>query len=179
MGFHTKAQSFGMNFGDLNTLNTLTDARLNLTYIISDWADTMRYVSFYITTPGVYTADNENRIGIYTIDTTSGTCTLVASTVSDGNLWKASAGLVNVPLSSYYVMPPNTPHYIASVWNASATTTAPIIYGHSNTASSILQIGAVSGFRLTNSVSAQSTLPSTFNLSSTTQVSARFWYKLY
>jgi hypothetical protein len=76
-------------------------------------------------------------------------------------------------------MPPNTPHYIASVWNASATTTAPIIYGHSNTASSILQIGAVSGFRLTNSVSAQSTLPSTFNLSSTTQVSARFWYKLY
>jgi hypothetical protein len=104
-------------------------------------------------TAGNYTADNENRVGLYKVVGT--TYTLVASSPNNGDLWKASAGRLNVAFSTPYIADAGA-YYIAFLLNYSAKVTTPQLYGANaalSTGQPILMGGGetavnpISGFR--------------------------------
>ncbi len=67
---------------------TLTDARMELQAIWLPKAATLTGVKWWQAVAGVYTGDNNNKVGLYTYNG-SGTLTLVASSTNDANIWKA------------------------------------------------------------------------------------------
>ena len=85
-------------------------------------------VRFFQWTAGSYTADQNNRIGLYKLVGT--TYTLVASIANDANLWVNTSGsVVTKTFDTPYVAPANEQLYIGFLYNNSAQTTAPLIQG--------------------------------------------------
>lgn len=86
---------------------------------------TITGVGFYQSVQGNYTADNNNKIGLYTSDGT--TLTRVAQSANNGNLWKAAANTyVQEPFSATYEAEPGV-YFVAGLYNQSAQVTAPSI----------------------------------------------------
>lgn len=79
-------------------------------------------------TAGNYTADNENRIGLYKLVGT--TYTLVASIPDDANLWVATSNTeVIKTFTAPYTSAANEQLYLGFLYNNSAQTTAPLLQG--------------------------------------------------
>lgn len=109
----------------LASSQTFVDGRQYMMPIYLHKASTITGVKFLQTTQGNYTADNNNRIGLYTI--TTGILTLVASCANDGDLWKgATSSLVTKAFSASYSAIAGF-YYIGYLYNNSAQTTAPAI----------------------------------------------------
>ena len=90
-------------------------------------AQTITGVTWWQTVAGDYTADNYNGVGLYSINTSTGEITLVASSTDDGNIWKGAA-------NAYYSKAFSSPYsasvgkyMIAYLYNSSAQTTAPSV----------------------------------------------------
>lgn len=85
-------------------------------------------VRFFQFTAGSYTADQNNRIGLYKLVGT--TYTLVASIANDANLWvNSSNSVVTKTWTTPYTAAANEQLYVAFLYNNSAQTTAPLIQG--------------------------------------------------
>ena len=109
-----KAQSLGMgmhNIGSAATIGATNNSRLTLIAIYLETPQTITGVKWYQGTLGSYTANNENRVGLYTVS--GGTLTLVASCANDGNLWQTVASntfwckkhfLQHMPLLPVYII---------------------------------------------------------------------------
>jgi hypothetical protein len=92
-------------------------------------AGTYTGIQYALSVQGNFTADNNNRIGIYTVAGT--TATLAKSTADNANLWKAAANtLTTENLSSNFVSTGEFV-FVACLYNTSAQTTAPQLYGYS------------------------------------------------
>lgn len=76
---------------------------------------------------GSYTADNNNKFGLYASDGT--TLVLIAETANDGNIFKVAADTPTQVAFGSAVTVPAGVYYIAAIYNRSAQTTAPILYG--------------------------------------------------
>jgi len=111
----------------MNTNFTFSDGNQWFYTFYLDRNDTLKGVRFFMRQQGVYTADNYNGIGLYTMS--GGTLTLVDSTTNDGNIWKATA---NAWSNKDFVVPyvATEGFYVISVHaNWSAQTALPIIGG--------------------------------------------------
>lgn len=107
--------------------NALSDTRQYfVAYKITE-TDTLTGVKFALSQAGDYTADAENSVVLYKWNGTS--FDTVATTPNNGNLWKATANtVVTVPFNLPYVASPGW-YYVALLYNQSAQTTAPSLYG--------------------------------------------------
>lgn len=138
LGSQIKAECVGMDIGKINSgVANAADGTLRIIGFYIREACTITGARWFQNAAGVYVADNYNGIGLYTIS--GGVLTLVASSVDDGNLWKAS------PFT--WVAKNFSPAYPASVgllylgmlYNNSSQTTAPTFGCSPNMSSGISQ----------------------------------------
>jgi hypothetical protein len=152
------AQAFTLSTGN---------SRMYIASVYLPKAVTLTGVKFIQGTTGVYTANNYNGFGLYTVS--SGTLTLVASSTNDANVFKSTANtMIAKPFSSTYSAAAGI-YYVALLCSSSASTTSPSVAA----ATSLVNIGAAtSDFtnnnRIFASIDTQTSLPSTLLLSSTT-----------
>ena len=135
-------------------------------YLLTKVTDTITITSLAFTnaTPGVYTGDNYNGVGIYAIS--GNTATLVRSSTNNLTLWTGASNTnIVVPLSSPIVLNPGF-YFLASLYNHNGQTTAPSVHGVA------MPSWAQYGFALPNSTyfmgyssATQTALPATVTLS--------------
>jgi hypothetical protein len=129
-----------------------------------------RYVAFYIPEPvtvtgvhftlytaGVFTADNYNGFGLYSVSGT--TYTKITETADDGNIWKTTANTLGTKaFPSPQTLTPGL-YYVALLWNVNAPTTAPNIICHMSISTRTTWLMNNNGNRLSNTIAGQTTLP--------------------
>jgi hypothetical protein len=109
------------------TAATLVDGQIVFHAIPFQVATTVNGLAFIQTQTGNYTADNNNRVGLYSTNGT--TLTLVASSANDGSLWQTASANTGfqVPFTTPYSLTVPGLYYAAFIYNNSAQTTAPQI----------------------------------------------------
>lgn len=124
----------GWNYSptEIVTSLTLTNQTIFGTAIYLPVAATLTGVYWYQATQGSYTANNNNRVGLFTSDGTN--LTNVASSSDDGTLWKAaSASWGNKAFSSTYPAAAGV-YWVLGLYCRSAAATAPVIGSHNSVA---------------------------------------------
>ena len=173
------SESFG-----LNTVNASSSVQLGpsgqayfvMVPVLA--AKTISGIGFMMRTQGIYTASNENRLGLYSF--AAGTLTLIASSADNPNLWKDVTGTFHKENFSAHVdvLPGN--YWIGALYNFSAQTNAPAIV-----AGPAVQIPDLSSLDFPNSAltygskGSTLTLPSSQAMSGVTANSNRPWFVLY
>lgn len=139
---------------------------------------TLTGVMWYCATQGSYTANNKNRIGLYTM--ASGTLTLVASSTDNGNLWKATANTyVKTAFSGTYSAAAGL-YYIGFIYCESAQTTAPIMGNRTGAINAVVhQLDFTNSNTEAAFLTTQTDLPSTQALSGMSSSSQSIWLGLY
>ncbi len=171
LGSDIKAMTTGANPVLAQTAFTPTDARVQFSAVWLPEDATLTGVSFLTRVQGNFTGDNNNKIGLYSYS--GGTLTRVAQSANDENIWKSAAGTwTEVPFSSTYAATAGL-YFVASLYNQSAQTTAPVIAGMA----AFSFVGS-SSLDLTNSakiacfLNSQTDLPSSQAMSGLTGISA-------
>lgn len=172
-----KGETTGVSLADVNTVPPLVDGRVYFAAVDLPYAATLTGARFLMNQQGSYTADNNNRIGLYTYS--AGTLTLVASSTNNGNLWKAAVNsLISEPFSSTYVAAASL-YYVAFVYNNSAQTTAPTLGAKPDTYINVsLEVDLTNSAKITGYV-AGADIPSSQSMSGLTTNVSRFWVGLY
>lgn len=162
-----------------NTSTALVDGQVKYEAVYLPKSATITGAKLYVRVLGSYTADNNNRVGLYTY--LNGTITLVASSANNAALWTSAANAVQtIPFSSTYVASPGI-YFVAFLYNNSAQVTAPALA--SGVALNNLVMGStVYGF--TNSAKLHGTsnaadLPSSIAMSSITSSIIPSWVAIY
>lgn len=126
--------------------------------------DTLTFTGFKfgLTIACLFTEDQYNGIGLYSVNET--TATFLMATANNAAIWKAPTGVVTAPLTSAVTIPPGT-YIITLLYHTSYQTTAPSIGGGGT--GKLLGISAGLGLWFTAWKSAQTAFPSpTYNLAS-------------
>jgi hypothetical protein len=131
-------------------------------------------IRFFQYTQGVYTGDNNNRIGLYKFEGT--TFTLVASIPNDATLWTTAATgtVVTKTFTAPYTVPANEKLYAALLSNCSGTaTTIPSVTG--STGNTAYYDNALWGttYPLALQKTAQTDLPASFDISTCIRLSGQ------
>jgi hypothetical protein len=125
LGGAVVAQVIGGHISNITNFRTMQDNGTDFTAIYIHRAMTVTGVKFFQATQGVYTADNNNKIGLYSYS--GGTLTKVAESADNGNLWKGTPNNWRTQaFSSPYVASPGL-YFVSALYNQSAQTTAPTI----------------------------------------------------
>lgn len=145
----------------LNAAKSLTDRALVFTAVYLPFDATITGVGFVQVAQGDTTADQNNKVGLYT--TSGGTLTLVASSANNGALWEGAANTVITEAFTGTYAATAGLYYIAYLYNQSAEAVAPTIAGISDLTGARISLTA----RMTNNVkangfvAAQDDLPAT------------------
>lgn len=125
LGSPILAETVGQKLAYSNVSTNLVDGQIKFTAVYLPKAATLTGVKFYVRTLGVYTGDNNNRIGLYSYS--GGNLTLVASSANSATLWTSAANAVQtIPFSSTYAAAAGI-YFVAFLYNNSAQTTAPAL----------------------------------------------------
>lgn len=177
LGSPIKAENFSHEFINATGTN-LSTTQIFLGAVDVPVSGTYTGVGYYIATQGVFTASDENRIGLYSYS--AGTFTLVASSTNDagGNLWKATATVFSQVAFTTPVTLTKGTYFIGLLYNSSAQTTAPAISGAAVAGNgNYMNPGGTVGLYAVKS--ALTTLPSTITAGSTGTTTSRAWLSLY
>lgn len=156
---------------------TFTNSQLRIVALFINKPTTLTGVKVWVRTQGSYTGNLNNKVGLYSYS--GGTLTLVASSTNDADLWKASANTYqSVPFSSTYNAAPGI-YFVATLWNASATTTAPAFGGVTLTNAAMADLGFSNSAKLYGVLNTQGDLPSTLAMSSVTAAISPTWVGVY
>jgi hypothetical protein len=154
----------------------LTDGQIVWGVMYLEEGATLTGVKFWQQVAGDYTADNNNRIGIYTLS--AGTLTQRAVTANNGNLWKSAQGLVQEAFSATYAASAGF-LFFAYIYSNSAQTTQPTIgaitAGSPSGATGFDMANSVKSFGSTNGAD----LPATQAMSGITGISSRPFMSVY
>lgn len=127
-------------------------------------------------TAGVFTASNYNGFGLYSIS--AGTLSLVASTPTDGNLFKnADDTFVKKAFASPYSASAGV-YYIATLYSSSTQTTQPAISGQTANFN-IARADFSNSYVLCGTLGGQTALPATQLASGLTIGVSSVWVNLY
>jgi len=175
-GSTIKALPFGLSLSNLfATQTTLSDGVYYTALFEIKDTITVTGVGWVQQTQGNYTSDNYNGVAIYTIS--GGTDTKLVETVNDGNIWKAAAGSSTKSFPTTQTLLPGN-YKISAMWNASATTTAPIVYAHTTVGGNIIYL-LPNNQKISATLSAQTSMPASVVGSSLTSVSNYLGIWLY
>jgi len=176
------AQTIDFPLQYCNTSSNLTDGQIRFTCISMPMSGIITGIKVYTRVLGVYTGDNNNRVGLYSYAPATGTLTLVASSDNNSTLWTNAANSVhNIPFSTTYNAAPGI-YYAALLYNNSAQTTAPALAtgtALNNAAMAGTAYGFSNSAKLYGTVNTQTNLPSTIAMSSITAATAPTWVALY
>lgn len=154
MGSSIKCQSLSVySINQLTTSTNLADGGIRFSAIYIPVDSTITGVIWWQALQGVYTADNYNGVGLYAYNSGTGTLTLVASSTNDGNTWKGTTNSWQTKAFSSPYSASAGLYYVAALFNASATTTAPTIGIQPNSVNT-----GIATFDFTNSAKIQGTL---------------------
>ncbi len=176
----SSAKFLAVGTGPYATTQAPTDGQAKFIAVYVDRATTLTGVKFLQITQGVYTADNNNYIALYSYS--GGTLTQVAISTNNGNLWKGSGDSVQtVPFVSTYAAAVGV-YFIGYIYNNSAQTTAPVIGCSSNGAGSVVgsSLDLTNSAKLLSVLNSQTALPSSQAMSGLSVSSGVFpWFALY
>lgn len=178
LGSTYKATTVGISLGEINATLAFSDAQIRFVPVYLRKAQTITGVKWYQKVQGDYTADNNNRIGLYSYS--GGTLTLVASCANDGNLWKATSETFGTKaFSSTYAASAGL-YFVGLLYNQSAQTTAPSI-GASTATTNLASVSYdfTNSAKLFSFVGSKSDLDSSIAMSGLTAVATRPWVALY
>ena len=173
-------KSVGLGFPNLSSATSsavLTSGTMRFIAIYLPKSDSLTGVKWMQTTIGNYTANNENRIALYTYN--AGTLTLVASSTNDGTLWStATTGTMGSKAftSKYYANAGL--YFIGLLWSASATTTAPSLAISTNLGSVVNTSDFTNSGRISCTTNT-TTIPSSISLSTTSSTIANYGAWVY
>lgn len=177
-GSAVTAESILGTFFDLGANTGIVNGRA---YFIPVWvykSMTITGVKWLQATQGVYTSTNFNGVGLYTLS--SGTLTRVAISTDDGNIWKATANTMSSKAFSSTYSASAGLYFVAILYCQSAQTTQPTLA--TNQAISTWN-GFTSDFtnsaKLCSYIGSQTTLGTSFALSSATNVTNPYYVALY
>jgi hypothetical protein len=127
LGSQIKAQTFKST--EATTSTNFTSGTLRFVAVYLQKPQSITGVQIYISTAGSFTANNNNKVGLYTVNSSTGVITKVAESANDasGNIWKGSSG---VSKKVAFTAPYNANagvYYIAMLYNSSAQITAPAL----------------------------------------------------
>lgn len=122
---------------------TLADGQVRFVAVHLPFDATVTGVAFFQTTQGDTTADNNNKIGLYTSDGT--TLTRVAVSADSGTMWEGSANSwQQVAFTGTYAAQAGL-YFIAILSNWSAVATAPVIAASAPTVHAGINSGFTTG----------------------------------
>lgn len=153
---------------EMDTSFTMVDGQFRIAAIYLPFDATLTGIGWYQQTQGDTTADNENRLGLYTSDGT--TLTLVASCADDGALWEGS-GFQEKAFSSTYPAQAGL-YFLGFLSNWSAAAVTPVMLSSSNDTAAVLPTNRKSGAASSNpfgTLGGQATLPLSVGFASITQ----------
>lgn len=178
LGSSIIAQTVGVNMRQIATGLNMASQTIYVVPVYLKVAQTITGIKWYQNTKGSYTANNENRIGIYTYS--GGTITLVASTTNDGNLWQTAANTTygSKALSSPYSASAGL-YFVALLYSSSAQTTAPQIGVGSATLGSVVIGDFTNSAKLFSAQTSITALPSSQAMSGLTVLTSTPWVGLY
>lgn len=178
MGSAIKAQSIPVE--DMTGTVALATGQVRVFRVPVPVAATLTGIRWFQTTQGVYTANNENRIGFYTLDPATGTLTLVASTADDGTMWSTptAGSYANKDFTTPYNAGAGV-YFAVMLYNTSAQTTAPSIGAKSVTNANAFVLDFPNSIRLSGLKSSTTTLPATLAMSAITSTTALPYLEVY
>ena len=106
-----------------NTSTAMVDGQIKFTAVYLPKAATITGIRLYVRVLGVYTGDNNNRVGLYSYS--AGVLTLVASSANSAILWTSAANAFQtIAFSSTYAASAGI-YFVGFLYNNSVQTTAP------------------------------------------------------
>jgi hypothetical protein len=162
----------------LTTVSHATTGRMQITPIYIPVATTITGVKFVSATQGSFTASNYNGIGLYSYNTATGAATLLTATANDDTIWKQTANTVVSKAFTGATSVAAGLYFIGSVVNSSAGT-GPSILGTVSLLAPMATYDFTNSARLVTHIVSQTTLPSTWNMSSGIANPIIFWFSLY
>lgn len=181
LGSVAVAETVGQKLMYSNTATALVDGQIKYTAICLPKYEQLDGVRVYVRTQGSYTGDNNNRVGLYSYNVSTGLLTLVASSANSATLWTSAANAgQTIAFSAPYHAAPGI-YFVAFIYNNSAQTTAPAL------ASGVALNNAAMGstaYNFSNSAKLYGTstgadLPSTINMSAITASLIPSWVAVY
>jgi hypothetical protein len=179
LGSAIKAQTVGQSIARITTTGVLTNQLISFVAVYLNTSQTLTGVKWWQGTLGNYTANNENRIGLYSYS--GGTLTLVASCASDGTLWQtaASATLGIKAFSSTYAAAAGI-YFVAFLYCRSAVVTAPTLGLCANiTNANIQALDFTNSAKIWAYKTGVTALPATQAMSGLTADVGNFWIAVY
>jgi hypothetical protein len=190
LGSQVKAQTIGATILNLSvnsaTLQGATGGSvIRLIPVYLQTPQTLSGITWFQNVLGVYTPNNENKVGLYSY--TGGTATLVASSSNDGNMWSGSY----IPAATSYVTKSfagsisASPgfYYIAMLMSFSAASTAPTFFASANIGTNTVASRALdftNGAALVAGRSTVASLPGSITVSTYTAViNTNIWAAIY
>lgn len=180
MGSSIKAMTIGgMQFPSKSTSAVLTDGQVRFCAVYLSRAQTITGVKWFQIANGNYTADNNNKIGLYSYS--GGTLTLVASCANDGNLWKPGAGVFTSKAFSTPYDALAGLYFVGMLYNNSAQTTAPSLCASGGTVDDTDQVALdfTNSTKMSASLAGQTDLPASQAMSGLSGQIAFMFFCLY
>jgi hypothetical protein len=127
LGSQIKAQTYKSS--EATTSQSLVSGTLRLVAVYLQKPQLITGVQIYLSVAGSFTANNNNKLGLYSVNSSTGVITKVAETANDvaGNIWKGSSG---VSKKVAFTAPYNANagvYYIAMLYNTSSQISAPAV----------------------------------------------------
>lgn len=179
LGSTIKAQTLGMNPVLMSGSVSLTDNVARYIAVYLPKPQTITGVKWYQRIQGSYTADQNNYVALYSYS--GGTLTQVAISANDGTIWKAAADTYgSAAFTAPYAAAAGV-YFVGLLYNSSAQTTAPQLaqIGSAPSNLAMMAMDFTNSAKLTGTVSAQNTLPSSQASSGITATASAQWVALY
>lgn len=180
LGYAGKGETIGTNAFRLGGSLTMVDQQIRFSPLKISVSTTITGVRYGSVTAGNYTANNENRIGIYSFNVLTGLLTLVAATTNDGTLWATTSNTVG----SRNLTTPWTAtagiYWSAVLYCRSVVVSAPgIASGNASLFVPVMETAFAGSNKVCMLLAAQTSLPSSVNMSALTRSGTPIWIQLY
>lgn len=177
MGSLIKGQTLGVDLNQTSTTANLTDGTMVFVAVWLNKSSIITGVKFFQGTQGSYTADNNNKVGLYSYS--GGVLTLVASSANNGNLFKAATNSMQTEAFSAPYSAAKGLYFVGLLYNSSAQTTAPALGAGYNTLANAQTADLTNSAKIVGTLAAQTDLPASQNMSGITGVNVRHYAAIY
>lgn len=177
LGSSIISETVGQKLPYANTASNLVDGQIRYMAVPIPMEQTITGLKVYVRTAGSYTGDNNNKVGLYSYNTSTGLLTLVASSANSSTLWTSAANAVQtINFTTPYLAAPAV-YYAALLYNQSAQTTAPALASGvalNNAAMAGTAYGFANSGKLLGT-SSSTDLPATINISAISASAIPTW----
>lgn len=157
------------------TGKSMGDGTMYLMAVYLPYDATINGAMWFQNTQGSYTADNNNKVALYT--KSGSTYTRVAQSSNDGNLWKGASGTWQAKAFSAQYNATAGLYYVAFLANWSAVSTVPVLGSTANQLAVYRRFDLTLGLGLSADASGQTDMPS--SIGPTNDAANAFWAGLY